>query len=82
MFLNVIWRAAWRVSFHQRYLFYNDVMLSCSEKKLCVQVVVTIWVTETNKIFNVAILKDGKVCSDVKYPVGSLILKSVFLSVF
>lgn len=65
-FLNVIWRAAWRVSFHPRYLFYTDVMLSCSNKKLCVQVVVTVWVTDTNKICHVVTVKGGKVCSDVK----------------
>lgn len=65
MFLNVIWRAAWRVSFPQRYLFYTNVMLPCSEKNLCVQVVLTIWVTEANEVLNVAVLKGGKVCLDM-----------------
>lgn len=66
MCLNVIWRAAWRASFPQRYLFHTNVMWPCTEKNLSVRVVITIWVTEANKVLSVAILKGGKVCLDVK----------------
>lgn len=85
MFLNVIWRAAWRASFPQRYLFYTNVTSPCSEKNLSVQVVLSNWVTEANKVLNVAVLKSGKVCLDVKYFIvkGEEILSSLmFLHVF
>lgn len=70
MFLNVIWKAAWRVSFHQRYLFYTDVMLSCSEKKI-VYAGGSYYLGHRNIILSVTTSKGGRVCSDVKYCIDS-----------
>lgn len=60
-------------------------MLPCSEKNLSVQMIITIWVTEANKVLNVAILKGGKVCLDVKYSIvkrEGILSNLLFLHVF
>lgn len=60
-------------------------MVPCSEKNLSVQVVITIWVTEANRVLNVAILKGGKVCLGVKCSIAKweeILSSLVFLHVF
>lgn len=60
-------------------------MVPCSEKNLSVQVVITIWVTEANRVLNVAILKGGKVCLGVKCSIvkwEEILSSLVFLHVF